>query len=239
MGSMQVILTPAQGKKLIARAVLAREDVQTAAREHTLVVVAGSTNAPIAYGLLQAMGCGEDFSPEGFLRGAIRPAPKQAVPFMGDVVIEKGVYQKGKTVLDVAASLGKGDMILKGANAVDLQTGETAVLIGSPVLGTAGGILPAVVGRGAALLVPVGVEKRISGLADACRRANAPGHTGPGLLPLPGEAVTEPAALRALFGVEATLVAAGGIDGFEGAAVFSVTGEAQALGRCRALLAEL
>lgn len=235
MKSIQCILTPEQGKKLIARAVLCRADVQEAAREHTLVVVAGSTNAPIAQALLEERGLPLD--PSCFLRGAIRPADRKPGQLMGDVIIRKGEYLPGKTILDIADELGRGDVILKGANAVYLPAKEAAVLIGSPVLGTAGAVMPAVVGRHAKLLVPVGVEKRIDlPVHEASRLMNAPDHSGTGLLPLPGEVITELDAFETLCGVTARLTAAGGIWGCEGAAVFVLRGEADTLERSRALL---
>ena len=42
MTAIQVFLTPAAGKRLIARALANRPDVQCAAREHTVVIVAVS-----------------------------------------------------------------------------------------------------------------------------------------------------------------------------------------------------
>lgn len=240
MDAMQLILTPAQGKELIARAVVARKEVREAMKNHRLVIVAGSTNACVARLVLEQLGCAGDFCADGFLRGAVKPAGKNAGEFIGDVIIDHGVYLKGKTIADVGGSLGRGDVILKGANALDLHTGETAVLIGSPVLGTACFALQAAVGRKARLLVPVGVEKRIgTTIARAAALANAPGYAGPGLLPLPGEAVTEIHALKELFGVEAALVAAGGIWGCEGAAVFALSGTEEQLAACRGWMKEL
>lgn len=240
MKSMQLMLTPAQGKELIARAVVAREDVQTAMKENRLVIVAGTTNACVARLVLQSLGCGEDFSADGFMRGAIKPAGKNAGEFIGDVIIEKGEYLKGKTIADIGATLGRGDVILKGANAVNLTDKEAAVLIGSPILGTAAFAQAAVVGRKAKLLVPVGVEKRIEcSIPQAAKLANAADHAGPGLLPLPGEVFTEIDALQALFGVKATLISAGGIWGCEGTAVFAVEGTEEQLAACRALAKEL
>ena len=238
MKSIQCILTPEQGKKLIARAVLCRADVQAAAREHTLVVVAGSTNAPIAQALLQERGL--PFNPDCFLRGAIRPTGRTPGELMGDIVIRKGEYLPGKTIFDVADELGRGDVIIKGGNAVHLPAKEAAVLIGSPVLGTAGAALPAVVGRHAKLLVPIGVEKRIDlPIHEACRLMNDPEHRGTGLLALPGEVVTEMEAFETLCGVSAKLTAAGGIWGSEGSAVFVLEGDAASLERSRALLEQI
>ena len=51
--------------------------------------------------------------------------------FPGDAVITKGVWQKGKTVGDVVDSLKEGDVIVKGANALDLEHKQAALLIES------------------------------------------------------------------------------------------------------------
>ena len=63
--------------------------------------------------------------------------------FPGDVVIVKGVWQKGKTIGDVVDSLKEGDVIVKGANALDLDRKQAAILIGHPKAGTIGLALPA------------------------------------------------------------------------------------------------
>jgi len=81
--------------------------------------------------------------------------------FPGDVVIIKGVYRKGKTIFDVVDELREGDVILKGANAVNLIQRRAAILIGAPNAGTIGASLPAIVGRRVKLIVPVGLEKRV------------------------------------------------------------------------------
>ena len=52
--------------------------------------------------------------------------------FPGDVVIANGVWQKGKTIFGIIDDLSEGDVILKGANALDLAPKQAAVLIGHP-----------------------------------------------------------------------------------------------------------
>ena len=92
------------------------------------------------------------------------------------MVIVKGVWQKGKTIFDVADSLREGDVILKGANALDLTRKQAAVLIGHPQGGTTITALQAVVGRRVRLILPVGLEKRVPGdLMELAARINAPG----------------------------------------------------------------
>ena len=61
MRRIQFYLTPAAGKALIGKAVAALPDVQKAVAEHMVVVVAGTTNAPVAYELLKSIGEQEGF----------------------------------------------------------------------------------------------------------------------------------------------------------------------------------
>ena len=140
-------------------------------------------------------------------------------------MIVKGVWQKGKTIADVVDSLKEGDVILKGANALDLERKQAAILIGHPKAGTIGLALPAVVGRRVKLIIPVGLEKRVNGdLYALAEKLNAPGAGGYRLLPVPGEVFTELDALNFLTGANVELISAGGVCGAEGSCWLAVTG---------------
>lgn len=67
--------------------------------------------------------------------------------FPGDVVIRHGVWEKGLTIEDIASDLRSGDVIFKGANAVNPEAKQAAILIGSPTGGTISRCLQAVIGR--------------------------------------------------------------------------------------------
>ncbi len=140
-------------------------------------------------------------------------------------MIEKGKWLTGKTVFDVVDGLKEGDVILKGANAVDLALRQAGILIGHPKGGTIGAALQAVVGRRVRLILPVGLEKRVPGnLNEIAARLNEPGAHGYRMLPVPGEVITEIEALAILTGVQAHLVAAGGVCGAEGSVWLAVSG---------------
>jgi len=234
--SIQISLTPAAGKQLIALALAQNETLLSAAKEHTVVIVAGTTNTYIAKAVLAAVG--EDgFTGSHFFRGIVsgKPVPADLPEMNGDVVIEKGKWIHGKTIQEVAPTLKAGDIILKGANAVDLKTGDAAVLIGHPAGGTLAGIFEASIGRRVQVMVPVGVEKRVDGpVSDLCRLCNDPEATGVRLAPAPGKAYTELDAIRELTGAEAKLIAAGGICGYEGIAWFQCTGTDEQLAKVKA-----
>jgi hypothetical protein len=229
----QFLITPSAGKRLIAKALATHPTILNALKNGTLVIVAGTTNGYIAEEVLKTLGV-NDFSRQHFFRGITMPPNKTVTSegrladeskFPGDVVITKGVWQKGKTIADVVDSLKEGDVILKGANAVDLVRKQAAILIGHPKAGTIGLALPAVVGRRVKLIIPVGLEKRVNGdLYVLAEKLNAPGASGYRLLPVPGEVFTELDALKVLTGATAELIAAGGVCGAEGSCWLAISG---------------
>lgn len=225
----QFVLTPAAGKRLIAKGIAAHPEILAALKSSTVVIVAGTTNGYVAEELLSGTNQAEGFDRKRFFRGVTLPPSKSnpnTGPFPGDVVLIHGAWQKGKTIFDVLENLKEGDIILKGANAVDLARREAGVLVGDPKAGTIAASMQAAVGRRVRLILPVGVEKRIQGdLHSAILALNAPGAKGPRMYPAPGEIVTELDALRILTGVSAAVSAAGGVDGAEGAVWLTVTGE--------------
>ncbi|NLU41923.1 MAG: hypothetical protein GXX08_06945 [Firmicutes bacterium] len=231
---LQFVVTPAAGKRLIAKGIAQHPEVKRALTEATVVVVAGTTNGYVAEELLQSIGQSEGFSKQGFMRGITVP-PHVATSeigrlpnefeFPGDVIVAKGQWVRGKTVFDVLDDLKEGDIILKGANAIDPGRKQAAILIGHPKAGTIGSIYQAVVGRRVRLILPVGLEKRVaSDLNELAAKVNSPGSRGPRLFPVAGEVFTEIEALRLLAGVEAEIVAAGGVRGAEGAVWLGVWG---------------
>lgn len=242
----QFSLTPAAGKRLIGKALAKHPEVLTALKGGTVVIIAGTTNGYVAEELLATTGQANDFQRSRFFRGIVLPpvhstAESGRLPdesrFPGDVVIQDGIWQKGKTIFDVAAQLKEGDVIMKGANAVDIETRRAAILIGHPQAGTIGASLPAYFGRRVRLIIPVGLEKRVTGNLDALAASiNEPGAHGPRLLPVPGEIFTELDAIAMLTGAKAQLVSAGGVAGAEGSVWLAISGEAAQENGAMALL---
>ena len=231
----QFTITPAAGKRLIGKAIAKHAAVMTALKGGTVVIIAGTTNGYVAEELLTSIGQANDFRRNRFFRGIVLPPSRPTAPsgllpdqsgFPGDVVIKDGVWQKGKVIFDVVDDLREGDVIIKGANAVDLVQRRAAILIGHPQAGTIGASLKAVVGRRIRLILPVGLEKRISGNIDElASKMNEPGAHGPRLLPVPGNIFTEIDAIALLTGAHAELVAAGGVGGAEGSVWLGISGE--------------
>jgi hypothetical protein len=215
------------GKRLIGKGMASHPAVKSSLSAGTLVIVAGTTNAYVAEEILWARGEADEFSHRGFRRGITVPPgaePPQA-KFPGDVIFVDGVWQKGRQIFDVVDDLKEGDVVVKGANAVNLSQRKAAVYIGDPAGGTAAAAIPAVVGRRVRMIVPVGLEKRVDAdVAELAAMLNAPGCEGPRLLPLPGEVFTELDAIELLTGAKARLLAGGGVCGAEGATWIGITG---------------
>jgi hypothetical protein len=227
----QFLLTPAMGKRLIGRAMAAHPAVQAVLHAGTLVITAGTTNGYVAEEVLTSLGQAEGFSRRGFRRGMVAPpgfdtnAIKAAST--ADVVIADGAWQRGKDLFSVVDQMNSGDLVLKGANALDLRSRRAAVLIGHPMGGTVGATLPAVIGRRVRLIIPVGLEKRIDGnLDELAALLNGASTQGPRFMPVPGEVFTELDAIAMLTGAAGRLVAGGGILGAEGSAWIAASGNA-------------
>lgn len=226
MRTEQFLVTPAAGKRLIARAIVQREDIQEALKNRTIVVIAGTTNLYIANELLKQLGSSLRAEGLSFHRGVLNAPGSGRIdaPFAGDLVITKGKPEFRTDLADVCSSLSSGDIILKGANAVDLTSGRAAVLIGN--MDSGGTIIQvsrAVITRRVRVILPVGVEKRVEGpideLVNAC---NDSGSAGLRMFPAFGEVYTELSAIRQLTGGKPLLLAGGAVNGGEGSVLLGV-----------------
>ncbi len=234
MALKQFVVTPSAGKRLIAKALAAHSIVSNALKNGTLVIVAGTTNGYVAEEILKSLRDSDGFSRKRFFRGITLP-PASALntkgrltdesKFPGDVVITKGIWRKDKTIFDVIDELKEGDVILKGANALNLEKKQAAILIGHPKAGTIAMALQAVLGRRVRLIIPVGLEKRInSDLFYLAEKINVPSASGFRLFPTPGQVFTEIEAIQLLTGATAELISAGGVCGAEGSCWLAISG---------------
>lgn len=220
-------LTPAESKRLIARAVLAMPQVKAALEKGKVVIGGGTTNAFIAEELL-----GDAVSREFYIKGNITFGLLCST-HRSDQWIKPYGFVDGQPAEGDAMEMLKGftarDVFIKGANAVDPE-GNAGVLMASGVGGTIGAALGILMARGSHLIVPVGLEKLIPSVPVAAKkcgiqRLKYPDGGTVGLMPVVGATViTEIEALDILAGVKATHVASGGIGGSEGSVVVVVEG---------------
>lgn len=245
----QILLSPAAGKRLISKAILKHSGIRNALRTKTIVIVAGSTNGYIAEEILKDLRQDNEFSRNRFFRGLTLPPSIKTneqgrlpdeLSFIGDVIIQNGTWSKGKSIFDVQDELKQGDIIIKGANCVNVQQNKAGILIGHPKGGTIIAALQAVIGKRAKLIIPVGLEKRTSEDIDyISNRLNDSESTGLRMLSVSGEIITEIDAIKILFGLDARMMAAGGVDGAEGSIWILVEGAEEDLATAKHFLKEI
>jgi hypothetical protein len=237
--SALVSLTPSEAKRVIAKGVAALPEVKRAMQRGLIVVGRGTTNAFVAEELT-----GEKIENKShYAAGFIVDGELSATPVTS--LIPVFVLHDGKRVgmapPDALREFGEKDVSIKGASAIDAD-GNVAVCAASPESGTIGGILPTVLARRSYLIAPVGLEKMVPSVPQACEAAGVfhfKYSTGLpiALVPMPNAlAVTEVQAFEVLTGVKAVAIAAGGVGGSEGTTVLSLTGEAAQIEKAMALV---
>lgn len=220
-------LTPAESKRLIAKAVVEMDEVKTAMESSYIILAGGTTNAFIAQELLH-----QEIPPERFTSGVCSrgilcvSAIENRLPF--PIILERGELSK-KTTREVLEDFSIHTVFVKGANAIDPQ-GNVGTVTSGWDGGTIGNSLGIMTSTGLRYLVPVGLEKMVPSVPEACRAVGAKTFdyaigANFGMFLLPNvNVVTEIRALKILADVEARLVAAGGIGGSEGAVVLAAEG---------------
>ncbi len=237
-----MVFTVAESKRLIAKAVVEMPIVQEALVNGKVIVTKGTTNTYIAEELL-----GESIEPGAYVYGRIRPETAEdlladATP-VSEVVLVRGEHMPEMTMEEALEQLEPGDVVIKGANALDYPNQTAAVMIGAPDGGTSGKIMPYVVARKAHLVIPIGLEKQISGdvtrMHLKMREPVESLNSIPSMFLLTGHIVTELEAMRILAGVEVFQCAAGGIGGAEGGVWLIVRGPRQAVEEALALAEQI
>jgi hypothetical protein len=226
MHQRSFVLTVAESKRLIARAIRRHPAVIRAMNQGLLAIAKGTTNAYVAEELL-----GEGIHKPHYCTGVTKPSTgaewARTAAELPDVVLRQTERQEGMTAVEAAGQMGPGDVFIKGANALNYETCQAGILIGHPTGGTIGAAIGSVIARRATLLIPVGLEKSIPGdIHEIHRRLyRADNHDeGPTLWPVDGEVFTEIEAVQLLSGASAAPIAAGGVAGAEGSVRLSVWG---------------
>jgi len=222
------VLTPAESKRLIARAVARMPEVQEALDQAYVVIVGGTTNGFIAQEI-----AGLDVEPQKYTAGTstkrvlcVTPTDErdQHIP----IVLYKGEVVD-KTMQEAFADFHLETVLIKGANAVDPQ-GNVGVITSGFDGGTVAATIGYMTSTGMKYVFPVGLEKLVPSVPEAARWVGSKtfdysmgAHFGMYCLSS-GIVVTEVQALKVLAGVEAQHVASGGIGGSEGAVVIAAQG---------------
>jgi hypothetical protein len=239
----QIVLTPAESKKLISKAVAQLEVVRHAVTEGMVVLHPSSSTYFIVEEITGAKPktnywvCGV-VTPKGMcvemamvLGAGYTPKEMSADP--GDLraswIIKNGKLAAEEKLSELLSRMTPTDVYIKGVNALDPQ-GHVGVLIGHK--GSMGYILSAWRKKKFHLIYPVGLEKLIpTHIPQAARKAK-PAKYGyamgmpTGLFPcVGGKTVNELDAISILSGATATPIAAGGLGGAEGAITIVIEGD--------------
>jgi hypothetical protein len=240
----QIVLTPAESKKLIAKAVAKLEAVQKAAKKGIVALHPSSSTYFIIEEITGSKPktnywvCGV-VTPRGMcvemamvLGSGLTPDEKSADPgdLQGTWVIEKGQLGSEEKLSSLLYRMTPSDVYIKGVNALDPE-GNVGILFG--LEGSMGYIQAARRKRGFTLIYPAGLEKLIPlSVKEAAKAAKLAryefGMGMPvGLYPCPiGVTVTEVLAIKMLSGASAIPIASGGLGGAEGAITIVLKGKA-------------
>jgi len=240
----QFVLTVPEGKRLIARGIGSYPPVKQALSEGTVIICSGSTNGYVYEELT-----GEPVEKWRFITGHMVPSSgirgsKSPSAEIANLVIRRGTPDRSADWSAALADLGPGDVILKGANALNYERHQAAVLIGHPEGGTVGSIVGIATARRVQLIHPVGLEKSVPGDLQEAATSIASVTSGFGkrsstLWVSSGQVFTEIEALATLCGVRATPIGAGGIGGAEGCIRLLVEGPTEQVRAAGALVEQI
>jgi len=239
----QIVLTPAESKKLIAKAVAGSEPVREAARKGIVALHPSSSTYFIVEEITGAKpktnywACGV-VTPRGMcvemamaLGAGLAPEEATADPggLQGTWVIEKGRLGAGEKLSSLLYRMTPSDVYVKGVNALDPQ-GNVGILFG--LEGSMGYIQTARKKRGFTIVYPAGLEKLIpipvkAAAKEAKVNRYESGMGMPvGLYPCPpGVTIDEVRAIEILSGASAVPIASGGLGGAEGAITLVLKGK--------------
>jgi len=220
-----VSMTPAESKRLIAKAVVKLPEVRNAWQRGLIVIRHGTTCGFVVEELLGITINKGDFVSGSITGGELTGSvsPTKLTPF---------VIRNGKQI-DISGSKAMqeftmDDVLIKSANAVDRE-GNVGVLVGADM-----GIGPASASaytRGFHLIVPAGLEKLVPSVPEVAkampgiyRLKYCTGMPVSLIMLVTAKVVTEIQAFEVLCGINASHIASGGIGGSEGSVVLLLTG---------------
>jgi hypothetical protein len=221
----QFVLTVAESKRLIAKAVAALPEVQRAMKDGTVVVATGTTNAYVLEELW-----GRKIDKRCYRSGITTPdepekSPEPQGEKIPDVVFVKGKVEPKYDRVNAVKDMKKGDVYIKGANVLNYDDNVAGILIGGMDGATIGNTIGHIIGQQIQLIIPVGLEKlTYEDINELHLLASEEDYEGPRMWPITGSIVTEIEAIGILAGVDAYHYSAGGIAGAEGAVRILIEG---------------
>ena len=223
-----VNLTVSEGKRLIAKGIMAMPSVKEKLEKGMIIVTKGTTNTYIAEELLN-----KSVEHGSFVIGHF--APEGQTPVNAEKKQMKEVVIKDGKVIDVGYDealkmLEPGDIVMKGGNLLNYSMKQAAVCIGAPNGGTTYKLLPYVGEGKAELIIPIGLEKETTAnLEDLEKTLNA-GNERLNSVPRlylfrTGMVFTEIEAIRQFADVKVFPYGVGGVAGREGGVSLVISGK--------------
>ena len=237
---IETVITVSQSKRLIARGVRQHPAVKTALNNGIIGICRGTTCSYVAEEFL-----GQPIERFAYTTGLTLPKqPTQKIEkpstAMHDIIIRQGkIHMDGEAAVEAAKNMKPGDIIIKGANALNYTRKVAGCLVGHPAGGTVGSFWGPLFGLKFRLIIPVGLEKEISSDIIEVSALTMEENTGCSLMPMTGTIITEIEAIRILTGAGAVQIAAGGIRGAEGSVRLLVQGAPEEVNAAKALFTEL
>lgn len=245
----QVILTSAEAKCLISKAIFRMDTVQQALTKGVVVIHPSSSTYFLVKEITGEvprtthwlLGCAlpQGLCTEANIHGKLIPSPNadhdsksrsNMFPFAW--VIKNGKFLAGIRLGELLEEMSSDDVYVKGCNAVDIN-GNSGVLFGHDGGGTIAHVMGIQKQKGFHVILAVGLEKLIPVSITEAARATARhsdfdyGMGMPcGLYPVKGgTTITEIQAIEILSGTKATPIASGGLGGAEGATILVIEGD--------------
>ena len=222
-----VNILPREGKRLIAKGVLALPEVQRVLNKGWFIVSRGITPSYILEELTE-----QNYDTANCTAGIVtngRMASVLEEDRQGPWVFKDGKLNETPAPVALDDFTAK-DISIKGANALDME-GNIGVFAADKAGGTVGGIWPTLTARGAHWIAPVSLDRLIPSVVEAAKHCGnhlwdyTMGQAA-GFMPVVNATVvTEIQALEILTGVTAVHVGSGGVAGSEGAVILALEGE--------------
>jgi len=224
-----VVLNPAQSRRLVAKGAVACPIVQKAYREGMIIIARGITNAYVSEEFFNITIQNKTNQTAGYVGGGATNATATPPPCTWHVIHKGKVIEGADSNVEIA-KFKKGDVVIKGANAID-HTGLTGTYASSLKGGTTGAMWPYVTPRGGEFIVPVSLEKMVPCVMTAAQNTGLYHFDYTMGLPakiiplVEAKAIIKIQALAILHGVRAYHVGSGGVAGSEGSVHLTIEGD--------------
>jgi hypothetical protein len=221
-------LTPAESKRLLAKAVVQMDEVKQANEKGYVIIAGGTTNGFVAQELLGMDVDQERFTAGIVSRGVFCVTPDDKRANIGLVVHQGKIMDM--TMVEAFEDFHPETIVIKGGNAVDPE-GNVGVISAGFDGGTVGNSIGYLTSTGMKYVSPVGLEKLVPSVKQSAIWTGAKTFdysmgADYGIFCIVNAiVVTEIQALKILADVEAVHVASGGVGGSEGAVILVMSGE--------------